>query len=243
MAITKQAGKNAIILINGYKFSTFATSYTASANVNPIDVTGFEDGCKNSIPGMFTASLTAQMLWDASPNSVHAALHSMPNGAATIIPEGWLLGNATISLPFMQSNYAPQGTPDTALQVGNLSFVSYGINVGLEYGWALQHGLITNTLTGTGLDDPTDGAVTAICAGTLHIWDATATDTYVVKIQHSTALSTGYADLITFAANGTAVAIERQQLASGLINKYRRVVATRTGSGDTFGFTVHFWHK
>jgi hypothetical protein len=241
---TKTTAKNTIVLINGYHFSTDTTAFQTSANVNPIDVTGFEDGCKNFIPGILSASMICTMLWDADTNSVHQALKAMPNGVATLIPEGWVLGNTTISLPFTQSNYNPQGTPVTALRVGNLSFVNYGTtSLGIEFGWALQHGTITNTLTGTGLDDPTDGAVTKACVGTLHVWTPPAADTYVVKIQHSDTLGSGYADLITFVANGSTRTVERQVIASGLINKYRRVVATRTGSaGNSFGFSVHFWH-
>jgi hypothetical protein len=52
-----------------------------------------------------------------------------------------------------------------------------------------------------------------------------------------------YADLVTFASDGSAIGGEKVSVASGTINKYRKVVATRTGSeADDFGFTVQFWH-
>lgn len=240
----KISAKNGIILINGYNFSTYINQYDVNADTNKIDVTGFGDGVVNYIPGLPSASITANVLWDSAAGKTHLALSPRPTGYVTILPEGYALGNPSISLPFMQGNYMPKGAVNEAIQIGTLNFESYGSNVGIENGWALAHGTITATTTGTGFDDPTGGAVTATCSATLHIWDTTATDTYVVKVQHSTTLGSGYADLITFSANGTSLTAERQTVASGTINRYRRVLATRTGAaGDTFGFTVHFQHQ
>jgi len=242
--MAKTAAKNTIILINGYNFSTYFTSFEGEVNTNPIDVTGFTDGSQNFVPGLPSAKLAGEVLWDKDAAKTHAVLKSLPTGYVTVIPEGYTLGNETLSLPFMQGNYNPQASISDAIKLGSLNFESYGNNVGLELGWVLHHGTITSTTTGTGFDDPSGGAVTATCSGTLHIWDATATDTYVIKIQHSTTLGSGYADLITFTANGTSLTAERVAVASGTVNRYRRVLATRTGSaGDTFGFTVHFQHQ
>jgi hypothetical protein len=160
------------------------------------------------------------------------------------MPEGYALGNPTLAMPFMQGNYNPSGSPATAITVGGIQFISYGDNHGIERGYALQHGTITTTTTGTGFDDISGGAVTAACAGILHVWTPTATDTYVVKIQHSTVLGSGYVDLITFTLDGTARNSERVAVASGTVNRYRRILATRTGgAGDIFGFSVHFAHQ
>lgn len=241
--MAKTSAKNAIILINGYNFSTYFTAYTVEQNANKIDVTGFGDGAQNFIPGMPSAKLSGDVLWDSAAAKTHLALSPRPTGHVTILPEGYALGSPSISLPFMQGDYNPTGAISDAIKLGTLNFESYENNVGVENGWALSHGTITSTTTGTGYDDPTSGAVTATCSGTLHVWDTTSSDTYVVKIQHSTTLGSGYADLITFTANGTSLTSERVSVASGTINRYRRVVATRTGSaGDTFGFSVHFVH-
>jgi hypothetical protein len=241
--MSKFPGKNAIILINGYNFSTYASAFDTEANTNPIEVTGFTDGCKNFIPGMNSATVLADMFWDSTAGSVHAALGNPQavNGNVTILPEGYTLGASSINLPFTQANYSPKGTPDSALTVGTLNFISYGDNAGLEYGNVLTHGTITNTTTSTAFLHAAD-AVTADCAGTLHIWTAPAADRYVVKIQHCATEGGVYADLVTFTLDGSAVAAERVAVASGTINKYVKVVATRTGAGNNpFGFTVHFW--
>lgn len=242
--MAKVSAKNTIILVNGYSLSTYFTAYEGESSAGKISVQGFTDGSENSIPGLPTAHLQGDVLWDKTANTSFPLFRTLPTGHITLIPEGYVLGNNTISLPFMQGNYMVKGNPAGAIELGTINFESYGNNVGIEQGWALHHGIITTTTTGTGFDDPSGGAVTATCSGTLHIWDATTTDTYVVKIQHSTTLGSGYSDLITFVANGTSVTSERIAVASGTINRYRRVLATRTGSaGDTFGFSVHFQHQ
>lgn len=241
--MAKVSSKNTVILVNGYNFSTYYTAYSAENSRNPRDVTGFGDGCKNYIPTINSGSITGDVLWDSSAASTHLILKSLPTGYVTLIPEGYTLGTPTVSLPFMQNNYNPKGKPDDAIRLGSIKFESYGSNVGVENGWALAHATITTTTTGSSVLDPTNAAVTATCSATLHIWDTTSTDTYVIKVQHSANDST-WSDLITFSANGTSLTAERQAVASGTINKYRRVVATRTGSaGDTLGYTVHFQHQ
>jgi hypothetical protein len=239
--MTKVAAKNSIILIGGYNLSTYATAYETQTNSNPIDVTGFTDGCKNFIPGLPSAVILTDVLWSSTAGAVHTALHDFASANVTILPEGYALGNLSISLPYVQANYQPKGQPDSAISVGTINFVSRGDNEGVEHGKVLAHATITNTATGTGYQVNSD-AVTSACAATLHIWSLCAADTYVVKVQHCATVDGVYADLMTFTANGSALISERQTAASGTINKFIRVLATRTGSaGNSFGYTVHYW--
>jgi len=242
--MAKLAAKNAIVLIGGYNFSTYATSFEATHDLGLVDVTGFGDGGKNFIPGLPSGKMTIDMLWDSTATTgVHAVLSAFPTGVVTVLPEGYALGNNTVSMPYTQANYSPAGKPDGAIQAGSIGFEGYGANVGIERGWALAHGTITNTTTGTGFVDPAGAQVTAVCGASLHIWAKCAADTYVVKVQHCATIGGAYADLITFTANGSALTSERQVIASGAIEQYRRVLATRTGAaGNSFGFTVSFWH-
>lgn len=241
--MSKVSAKNTIIVANGYKLSTYATAYEASQEVMPVDVTSFAEGFKNNVPGLVTAKVNATMFWDSTNGAVHTALAGLANGYVTIIPEGYVVGNPSLSMPYMQANYSPKGQVDGAIEVGQVAFENYGTTNGVEHGWALAHATITNTNTGTAVLDPANAAVTKACSGTLHIWTATSTDTYVIRIQHSADNST-WATLLTFTLDGTALGSERITVASGTVNKYRRVVATRTGSaGDSLGFTVHFFHN
>ena len=240
----KTTAKSGIILINGYNFSTFATAYDGVHNPGMIDVTGFGDGGQNFVPGLASGKLSVAMLWDTTTPGSTSVMSAFPTGVVTILPEGYVLGNPSVSMPFMQGNYSPAGTPAGAIQLGTIAFEGSGPTFrGLENGWALAHATITSTTTGTGFTDPTGLAITAICGASLHIWTACAADTYVVKVQHSATLGGTYTDLITFTANGSAITSERQVIASSLIQPFRRVLATRAGAAaNPFGFTVHFWH-
>jgi hypothetical protein len=242
--MSKISAKDATVLIGGYNFSTYATSYDIKEQVDAIEVSGFGDGSHNFVPGQNIAEMNTNMLWDSAAGKTVPVLDLLPSGkSVTILPEVYALGCPSISMPFMQATFDPAGTPKDAISLGTIKFMSSGNNLGVENGWCLQHGTITNSLTGTGVLDPSAALSTAACAGTLHVWSATSTDTYVVKIQHSSNNSS-WTDLITFAATGTTLTSERIQVASGTINKYRRVLATRTGTaGDTLGFTVHFYHQ
>ena len=241
--MTKFSGKNAIILINGYNLSTYASAFEVKEDAGKIPVQGFTDECENYIPGMKSASINATLFWDSTANTVHTALASRPNGHVTILPEGYALGNRTLSMPTMQGNYSPNGTPKGAIGVGNLVFESYGDNKAIEHGYALAHGTITDTTAGTAYQ-VNSGAVTAECSGTIHIWTPCAADTYVVKIQHCATVGGIYDDLVTFTVDGSARTSERVTVASGTINKYLKVLATRTGSaGNAFGFSIHFWQS
>lgn len=241
--MSKFSGKNAILLINGYNLSTYGSAFEVQSDAGAIDVTGFTDGSKNFIPGMKTDAILADLFWSSTSGAVHTALGGAnpATGHVTVLPEGYVLGNLSMSLPFMQANYGAKGTPAGALEIGTLNFISYGDNEGVEYGNVLAHATITNTATGTGYQVNSD-AVTSACAATLHIWSACAADTYVVKVQDCATVDGSYDDLITFSADGSAVTSERGTAASGTINKFIRVLATRTGSaGNSFGYTVHYW--
>lgn len=235
--MSKISAKDATILINGSKFSTYTTAYEIQSSVDPIEATGFADGSKNYIPGMMTAKIAADMLWDATTSTgVIAKMKTAgQTGVVTIIPELYALGVPTVSLPYLQANFQPGASVSDILKIGNISFESYGSNNGAEYGKALYQGTVTSTTTSTGVDNL--AASTVKYAAVLHVWTPTTTDTYVVKVQHSTNNST-WADLASFALNGNTITAERIT-GTGTVNQYRRILATRTGAAaESFGFTA-----
>jgi hypothetical protein len=233
--MAKSSAKDAIILINGNLFSTYTTAFNAVDEVEPVDATGFGDGSRNFVPGIKIAQINADMLWDSATGKVHDAMKTAgQTGIVSIIPEAYALGGIAISLPYLQGNYNPVGDISDILKIGSIEFKSYGDNYGIEYGNTLYHGTITNTATGTSYDNA--AATSTRYSAILHIWTATADDTYVVKVQHSTDNNT-WADLATFTLDGQTVTAER--LTGTSVNRYRRIVATRTGAAaDSFGFTV-----
>jgi hypothetical protein len=241
--MAKVAAKNATILIGGYSLSTFAANYELDYSVEPLEVTGFGDTWRNYIPGKFTGQMSLNMYWDSAANSANAALQALGKKCVTVIPETYALGGNALTGYFEQANFTPQANPDSALMVGNVIFQASGVDGGPLPAQVLQHGTITTTTTTTAVDDASGEAATQRCAGVLHVWTPTTADSYVVKIQHCDTIGGSYVDLVTFTLNGQARGSEKVVVASGTVNEYRKVVATRTGTaGNTLGFTVSFWH-
>ncbi len=234
--MAKISAKDATVLINGYKLSTYATAYETEISTNPVDATGFSDGVKNYIPSIVSSKISADMLWNSAAGTVHTAL-SVPGttGLVTIIPEVSAVGGASISLEYLQSNYKPGADVSDILKVGSIEFeTSNANNYGLEFGQVLYNGTITNTTTGTSYDNA--AATSTRYSAVLHVFQAVASDTYAIKVQHSTDNST-WADLVTFTANGSTITAERK--VGTAVNRYRRIVATRSGSaGNTLGLAV-----
>ena len=100
----KTTAKSGIILINGYNFSTVSTAYDGVYNPGMIDVTCFTDGGRNFIPGMASSKLSVAMLWDTTTPGSTSVMSAFPAGVVTILPEGYVLGNPSVSMPFMQGN-------------------------------------------------------------------------------------------------------------------------------------------
>lgn len=242
----KVSSRNATVLVGGYVLSPMAFSYEASGpSVDPIDVTGFGDGSQNYIPGQLTSGMTCNFYWDQTATTgANVALRPLGNKAVTIIPETYTLGGDAVSMWAMQENWSPKGDPNSAITVESVKFTATGAWYAAMEGQMLHNSAITTTTTGTGVRDWTAADMTAISAGVLHVWTPTATDTYVVKIQHSSDNSTSWTDLVTFTLNGTARNSEIVAGATTTLKQYRRILATRTGAaGDSFGFSVFFWRQ
>lgn len=241
--MAKISAKDGVVLVGGYNLSTYFAQYDIGMDSNPIEVTGFGDGWKNYIPGEPSGEMTLAGWWDSAAGKSVEALKSLGSKVVSVIPDGYVLGNPSISIHAEQEAFKPTGKHAGALELAGMRFLGSGIDAGPVPGVALCHQTCTNTLTTTGFVDPSGGAVTARCAGFLHVWSLCASDTYVIKIQHCATIAGVYADLVTFTLNGSALGSEHILVASGAIQQYRRVLATRTGAaGDTLGLSVLFWH-
>jgi hypothetical protein len=244
--MAKTSGRNASILVNGYDLTIYGRKYDISDGVNPVDVTGFTQPL-NYVPGSRTSKMSIEMMWDSAAGKSVPVLKVPGTGYITIAPEGLgttTPGNESISLEYMQSNFSPAaGVADEVLTLGSIEFDAYGTaNGGIEKGQIVYSGEIQATTTGASTPVDNAGQVVAACSGTLHVTKATS-DSYAVVVQHSATGTSAWAPLVTFTLPGTAIGAEKISVASGTVNPYRRVVATRTGAvADAFGFTVHFVH-
>lgn len=239
--MAKVSARNAAILVGGYDLSTYCTAYTADLTQDMLEATGFGDGWKNYIPGERSGQISLDLLWDSAAGKSVTALKGLDSKLVTILPETYALGLPCISMHAQQAAFHPGGAHSEILKAGSIVFQGAGTDAGPLDAVALQHGTITNTLTGTAFQ----GLAVAEAhrsGGFLHIWQSCAADTYQVKIRHCATAGGTYADLITFTLNGSAVGSEHVTAASTTIQPWWRIEATRTGAaGNTFGFTVSFW--
>jgi len=240
----KMSAYNAVVLVGGYNIPTYFSSYDVSMDANPIEVTGFQDGWKNYIPGMPGGTLSLAGWWDSAAGKSVAALKGLDQKVVSIVPDGFTLGNPGISLNAIQANFHPSGKTAGAIELGAMSFTGYGVDAGPLMTWALCHQTVTTTGTTvtTGYVDPSGGDVTARCAGFLHIWQLCASETSTILIEHSTTLVGGYTTLVTFTMNGSAIGSQEILVASTTIHQYRRVSITKSAGVQTLGLSVTFWH-
>jgi len=246
--MAKVSAKNCIVVVGGYVLSTWTTTYNVNQVLDPVDVTGFTDGLKHYVVGLQGGEITLDMLYDEATNATYDRMRLLTvDGNLTLLPEGYTApGAKSISMPYMQANFNPSATPADTIKISGVKFAYYGTaKSGVEIGQALYHGsTITTTTSGTAVADGFVASDLTSCAAaaTLHVWTATASDTYVVTVEHSSNGTTGWSTIMTFAADGKTLTSERQEFAAAALKRYRRFVATRTGAAaDTFGFTVHFW--
>lgn len=244
--MAKISSRNATVLVGGYVLSPMSFSYdTSGPAVDPIDVTAFQDGSQNYVPGQLTSGMTCNFYWDQTATTgANVALKGLGNKAVTIIPETYALGGDAESIWAMQENWSPKGDVKSAITVESVKFTATGAWYAVMNGQMLANDTITATTTGTGVRDPEAVDMTTVSAGVLHITTPCAADRYVVKIQHSTDNTTSWTDLVTFTLDASARASEIVAGATTTLKQYRRIVATRTGAAaNPFGFSVFFWRR
>ncbi|MCK5558723.1 MAG: hypothetical protein KAJ01_10105, partial [Candidatus Hydrogenedentes bacterium] len=105
-----------------------------------------------------------------------------------------------------------------------------------QFGVVMDYATITNTKTSDTVDlgvaaPYADGANAYLVLFLGAAEDTPGTDTYSIKVQHNTLDNGSWVDYITFSADGSVRTSERQASASS-INRYVRLLCTRTGAAD-----------
>jgi hypothetical protein len=234
----KLSGQYLAILFGGYDLSSWGSQLDFNQEYPELDFTSYQDGTQNSGPGIPDFTATATFFTD--PDATFLALKTPGSHQTTAAYLSILIGeyatptygNEGLSVKTEQYQFTTPLAVREAVKA-NANFRSQGEKV--YHGKVLAYATITNTLTGTAVD----GAAAHAAGGTaiLHVFDVVATDTYSIKVQHSTN-GTDWVDYLTFTANGSTLTSEKQTSASSM-NRYRRALATRTGSaGETLGLCV-----
>ena len=227
------------ILVGGYNLSPVSNNLEIGHAFDTHDVAGFE--CiHHFIPGQEMISFTHGGLFEQ--DTAHAAL-KVTGGeqmVTTLVGQNAapVVGDPAHIFYSWEGQYNVSPATSAAVPF-NAAYMAKGDRAG---GWGIALApiiTITNTTDGTGVDNGAGTSNGGIAS--LHVLLAAATDTYVVKVQHSTDDIT-YADLATFSLDGSAIGAEFELVAAGTtVNRYVRYQATRTGSaGDDLTLAVAF---
>lgn len=248
MAVTVTRGKThtkyARMLANGANLSGDSRSLgSVGMAFDEIDVTGWED-LMNYLPGQATLNFGPyQAVFSnkaAATGPVQPGVHTSLSGIGTPIATAVLgireaptIGAPAFSANLQQMSYTVSAAAGGTVIV-NADFSNKVGNGYDAYGWGqiLANGTsVSSTTTNGSLDNGASSANGAY--GVLHITTsagAMGSNNWAVKIQDSANDST-WADLITFTANGSTATAEWGSV-SGTVDRYTRVVMTKTGGTD-----------
>jgi hypothetical protein len=212
--MAKLAGRFVDVYYAGYELTGHMNSVSIDLEFSELDGTAFRDGSMNSVPGMPKAAVEVSALMDPATNKSHATLSGQV-GSYTSKELLVLVGqntNPTVGDPaFLMSaknfKYNVPVAVDGAI-VANSSLSTDGVQS--IWGTCLVNATVTTTTNGTSVDN---GYATGRGTGQafLQVVTAMATDTAAIKVQDSNDDVT-FADLTTFALDGSAVGSERDEI-------------------------------
>lgn len=245
MAVNPSTGKTHVrycrFLLNGMNLSgDIRTVNGFGVQFDQADGTGWSDGTRQWLAGYGTVKLdglTALFNNNAAANGPvnagsHTALASLGSSYASVfigIRSAPAIGNPTFSAVFEQGGYSTAGGGNDALMV-EASFFGSGVLplTTSVWGVALANGTELTTSTNNGSVD-NGAATTGGYVAFLHIPQTStsmASNNWTFRIEHSSNDST-WSTLGTFALNGATATADRLA-ASGTVNRYVRLVATRS---------------
>lgn len=228
--MAKQAGTFSAVHYGGYDLTGRSNQWDFLADYGEMDLTAFQEP-DNAMPGVERGEANLTAFLDPATNNSHDALKSAGGytGKCLSIILGQnatpTVGDPALAMIATEFDYRTPIATRSAV-IANARFVNQGAYRPDVFGVCLVNTTITNTATGTTVDQL--AATTLAGAAYLQILTPVATDSYAIKVQHSTDGS-AWVDKATFTANGQSRTSERLAL-TGTINRYVRYVATRTGS-------------
>ncbi len=224
-------GSKARLYIAGYDLTGFLKGVKAPAEIDKAEVTTLNKTSRCYIPGLQTATLSAEGFYDGSAGAIDDVLRQITGLASAVmahLPAGDGIGKTAVCMDAIETSYEDDTSVDDAAQ---LSFEAQS-NVGAER-CLILHALGAETVGGQAAGQDNTAPTTFGGAGYV-IATVPAANAPTVKIQHSTDNNT-YADLLTFNPLATGRFHQRQEVAPGVtINRYVRALWTTAGACPPF---------
>jgi hypothetical protein len=131
--MAKISAKGAVIVVDDsagapQTISNDVSSFEIEYNVDPLEVTGFGEGSKNSVPGLRAIGVTLDVFWNSAATTGAFTVLKGIVGATTsktisITPEG---SGAVFSGEFMCDGITPGSSVDGVISLGSVHFSVMG---------------------------------------------------------------------------------------------------------------------
>lgn len=239
-------GKSGKVMVNAYHLSADVRGWTATWKRDMADTTALQDNGMRCTPGLMegnvnldghfdsTAGRLIQVVTDAA-NSGAAGLGGVDNGLlVSILPEGDTIGLPAIFCASDLENFEVESEVDDRVSVS----LEAAADTTVDFGVSL-HALGAETADANHASVDNAASTANGGAGILHVTSVSASDSIVVKVQHSTDDAV-WADLITF-TSFAAVGSERKEVAAGTtVNRYVRATTDVTGTAVSISYQCNF---
>lgn len=239
-------GKDGKVMMNYAAVSADIRQWSVTFKRNYADTTALQDsGVKNTL-GHHEGTMSAQGHFDSSANRLVQVISDAANSGlanlvntdngmyVTILPEGDAIGKPALFAACDIEEFEVESEVDDAVKVSFEAMADNMVDMGVSL-----HALGAETADGnhTSVDNLASTANGG--AAILHVTSVSASDSIVVKVQHSADDST-FADLITF-DSAAAVGSQRKELAAGTtVNRYVRANTDVTGTGVSISYQMSF---
>lgn len=239
-------GKDGKVMVNAYALSADIRGWTATWKRDMADTTALQDSGMRCTPGLMEGNIQLDAHFDATTgrliqvftdaeNDGAAGLGGVDNGTlVSILPEGDAIGKPALFCKSDLENFEVESEVDDRVQVN----VEAMADTTVDFGVSLHdNSAVTADTDHTSVDNAASTANGG--AAILHVTSVSASDSIVVKVQHSTDDSV-WADLITF-TSATAAGSEHKEVAAGTtVNRYVRAQSDVTGTGVSIAYQCNF---
>lgn len=245
MAPTFRHGKNTRLIVNSVDASSLFSELTLTSSVDTAEVTAFADGDRHYIAGQRMGTISASGMLDASTAGTgdpfrvfRTALGSTAPLVVTAIPGG--PGGSTVTPGSLtRMAHAIETSLETGAPAMGVVTAKFDAQAAdrLDYGRTLYGpgAAITGTLTGTAIDGgsavPLAGT-TGGGVGHLHVVAQSTVTSFTIKVQHSSATGSGWADLLTFTSPTTSTGSQRLATSANVKRYTRLNVSAFTGGAS-----------
>lgn len=131
--MAKLSAKNAVILVDdsggtARNISTDVRSFEIEGAIDPLEVTGFSEGFKNNVPGLRSAGITLDVIYNSGATTgaftvLRGILAQAASVTVSVQPEG---SGLAYSGEFMLDALPVKGAVDGLVEIGTVHFSPMG---------------------------------------------------------------------------------------------------------------------